>query len=311
MQIMENNGSSGQRKSRDTLYIFIIVTLLVSTAVMTWLWIDQKSKVEFILVEIGNLDSEKMALDAELKDLLEDYNRLETDNEQITTELQEKRVRITELMEEVKKHKGDAWTLYKLRKEAATLRSIMKGYVHTIDSLNTLNIGLREDKVQITQELTEQKKKYNVLEQENVGLNEKVKIGSHLEAINIYAVAQRVKANGIHKPTTKAERTEKIKCCFTISANQLAETGKKDVYLRIIGPDGKVMALGQNDENMFEFHNVKGLYSVKKQVIYDGVELDVCLYWEVDKENPVKPGEYIVEAYSDALEIGTVKFELK
>ena len=29
-----------------------------------------------------------------------------------------------------------------LKKEAETLRGIMKGYIHTIDSLNTLNINL-------------------------------------------------------------------------------------------------------------------------------------------------------------------------
>ena len=36
-----------------------------------------------------------------------------------------------------KKSKKDWRQIYKLKKEAETLRGIMKGYIHTIDSLNT------------------------------------------------------------------------------------------------------------------------------------------------------------------------------
>jgi hypothetical protein len=60
---------------------------------------------------------------------------------------------------------------------------------------------------------------------------------------------------------------------------------------------------------MFEFDGVRGLYSVKKEIIYENKELDVCLYWVVDEE--LSPGKYVVYAYAENHEIGVTEFTLK
>ncbi len=300
-----------RKSSKQRIQTIVIVLLVLICCMLSGLLIREKHKVKTILVEVADINKEKNNLDADLKDLMNDYNNLQTDNEEIKTELEEKKQRIQELMVEAEKHKNDSWVIYKLKKEAATLRKVMKGFVHTIDSLNTLNVQLRDEKEQIHKELVVEKEKTTTLEKEKSGLTEKVRIGARLKALNIYALAQYVKSNGIHKKTTKASKTEKIKCCFTISSNQLAETGPKEIYLRIIDPAGKVLCINEDETNMFDFNGVKGLYSVKKQIIYDGVEMDVCLYWEVLKDQTVLSGEYIVEAYADEMDIGKVKFTLK
>lgn len=303
--------SEREKKQGKAIYIALIILLAVACGVLSWLLVRERSRVQTILVEVADINAEKDDLDVELKDLMDDYSNLKTDNQEIQAKLEEKKQRIQELMVEAEKHKNDAWVIYKLKKEASTLRKIMKGYVHTIDSLNTLNIQLRTEKEQINTELLAEKEKTSSLEKEKTNLKEKVKIGARLEAQNIYAVAQYVKSNGIHKKTTKAKKADKLKSCFTVSANQLAETGAKDVYLRIIDPAGKVLCLNEDESNMFDFNGVKGLYSVKKQIIYDGIELDVCLYWDVLKDHPLIPGDYIVAAYADGMEIGKVTITLR
>lgn len=306
---MEETTHKEEKKSKNTLYLIIIGILTVLCAVLTWQFFEQKGRVEFITVEMGNIDAEKEALDAELVDMLAQYETMETENQEIKAEMEEQKAKIQELMVESALNKDNAYIIYKLRKETKTLRQIMKDFVNTIDSLNTLNIVLREEKAEIKKELGEQKEKYTELKGEAGVLADKVKIGQRLKAVNIVAMAQRVKSNGIHRETTKADRADKIKCCFTISKNQIAETGKKDIYLRIITPDGKVLAEHSDESNMFNFNGVKGLYSVKKQIFYDNIEQDLCLYWEVKDKLP--KGEYIVEAYADEADIGKARFELK
>ena len=136
-----------------------------------------------------------------------------------------------------------------------------------------------------------------------------MKIGQKLQAVFIEAYGQLVKGNTVHKRTDKAKKTDKIKCCFTIGANELTKPGNKDVFLRIIDPSGKVLTPKEDKANMFEFDGVRGLYSVKKEVMYENKDVDVCMYWEVLEE--LSSGKYIVYAYTDGHEIGVTEFTLK
>ena len=113
----------------------------------------------------------------------------------------------------------------------------------------------------------------------------------------------------VPKSPIKAIKTDKIKCCFTIGANELTKPGNKDVFLRIIDPSGKVLTPKEDKANMFEFDGVRGLYSVKKEVMYENKDVDVCMYWEVLEE--LSSGKYIVYAYTDGHEIGVTEFTLK
>ena len=60
--------------------------------------------------------------------------------------INQQREKINNLISKVEKLNGKSkrdWRkIFSLKKEAETLRGIMKGYIHTIDSLNTLNINL-------------------------------------------------------------------------------------------------------------------------------------------------------------------------
>jgi hypothetical protein len=122
-------------------------------------------------------------------------------------------------------------------------------------------------------------------------------------------MGQRVKRNNIHKETNRASSTEKIKACFTIDDNEVTEPGKKMVYLRIMTPEGTVLAERSDNSNTFLQDGMKVLYSVKKEVNYENQELDLCMYWDV--VNMLSPGEYFIKAYVEGYEIGSTSLVLK
>lgn len=298
---------SRQSSGKGFLYI-IIVLLFLSNALVAWLYFQEKENFNVAIEEKGILDDQKAELEAELEDMYAQYNDMKTSNDTLNAQLQEEQEKIKELLE---KAKNNNWTIYKLRKETKTLRKIMKGYLHTIDSLNTANIQLQAEKQQVTQKLNSEKKKNTQLSEANTELSEKVKIGERLQALDLFAGALKQRRNNTHRETDRAKRTDMLKSCLTLEKNELTPKGKKWVYARIIGPDGKVVCLEESEDNMFEFQGVKGLYSVKKQIDYQREETDVCLYWYFEEEFEVLEGDYEVYMYCDDYELGKTSFNLR
>ncbi len=296
--------SEKQERSNKVLIAILTLSILANVGLMIMLF-DEKGKNEQLTGENVEITTEKNELELELNDMLLQYDSLSSDNDTLNAQLLSERARVEELIQKVK---SGNWTIYKLKKETESLRKIMKGFVHTIDSLNTANIELMAENKNIKGELGKERDKSNLLESEKSKLAEKVKIGEKLQAVFIESYGQKVKNNNIHKRTERAKAVEKIKTCITVGENDLAKAGKKMVYVRIIGPSGKVLTLSEDKANMFEFDGIRGLYSVKKEINYENKEIDVCLYWDVKTE--VTSGKYIVYAYADNHEVGITEFIL-
>ena len=173
-----------------------------------------------------------------LKLLLFSYDSLEQNNSVAIDSINTQREKINNLMQEVdkldKKSKRDWRKIYKLKKEAETLRNIMKGYIHTIDSLNTLNINLSNDLTEKTQKLSNVSKQNKKIIKQNEALQKQVAIGAVLQINNVLSSGIRIRSSGAQSETTRASKTNMIKTCFSIIENKLAQAGDKEIYIRIL-----------------------------------------------------------------------------
>ncbi len=288
------------------ILIALLIIVIIVGIYLAFVNMEQKKQLSELHVLKEQVELEKKDIMKNLEMLSLGYDSLMTDNDSVNAELEKEKMRVEELL---KKVKSNDWEIYKLKKEASTLREIMKGYVRTIDSLNTLNIELTAENIKYRTQLSEQQEVNQDLSRQNEELAGKVKIGAALKARNIFSVAQFVKKNKTHKETRKASKAQKIKTCFTLEKNPITEPGKKVLYLRIVSPTGQVLADKADDRHMFEFEGNKGLFSVRKIINYDNKEVDVCMYWDVNTE--LVPGVYNVSLYSDGILAGSTSFELK
>ena len=297
---------SSQKKPISAILILLLVAVAGFAAYMAY----NNQQLNKQLTDLGYLkqevEDEKNRVIDELEGMTGQYDSLAVTNDSMNVELMAQREKVEEL---ITKAKNNEWTIYKLRKEAGTLREIMKGYVRTIDSLNTLNVELRAENAQVTRKLSETESKNTALRDANEQLSEKVKLGAKLKALDMVAYGQRVKRNGVHRETDRSDKVEKIKVCFTLDKNEVAETGNKNIFVRIIAPSGQVLAERSDDGHMFNFEGSRGLYSIKKLVNYEKQELDLCMYFE-DTKN-LQSGDYMVDAFADQMKIGSTKFTLK
>lgn len=306
---MENENKETGKKAKSNIQALILLILLLLIGGLAGYFFTENKKLEAQLIDCesksAEITDEKTQVMGELEAMLVKYDTLSAENEGMREKLIEEQAKIEKLIQEAK---NKNWTIAKLKKETATLRNIMQGYVQTIDSLNTLTINLREEKAVIKKELGKEVSKNNTLAKENEGLANKVKIGQRLEAMDISVLAQRIKSNNVHRETTKASKTNKIKICFTLDKNEIAEAGKRTLYVRIIAPDATVLPVEEGD-GKFKFSGATGYYSLKREIEYNTQEQDFCFYYDVIGTIPV--GKYICEIYEGESNIGKATLQLK
>lgn len=287
----------------------VIVLLMISNVVTIWLWKTSKQEIIREKIVTEQVIVERDNVKADLLLLQKDFEDLQGKDAAMQQDIEEKKERIAELIKQAEKHKGDAYIISQLRKETETLRSIMKGYVRTIDSLNTLNIELVKEKKTVLKQLDYEKEKQTTLIREKDELKTTIAKGSVLSCFNITAKAVSYKKSGKKEAeTTKARKTDKIKVSFTLGENKIAKPGEKTVYIRILTPDGKEMAKNYDENYKFSFDKNSGYFAGKETLNYANVEISGVTYCEGQGE--YVPGKYLVEVACDGVVIGSTSFKL-
>ena len=173
-----------------------------------------------------------------LSDLMQDFDDLQLSNDTLSLQMGIERQRADSLMQRLKQERS--WSLAKIKqyeKEVGTLRTIMRGYLHQIDSLNTLNKKLIDENVSYRKEITTAQMRAEMAEEKAQELNNKVRQGSVINARGIRMVA----LNARSKEVSRIKNAERLRVDFTLTANALATPGEKTIYVRITSPDGYVL----------------------------------------------------------------------
>ena len=301
----------------------VIILLLAGIGVMTFLWSSTKSELsesheqmlamEAMLSEYSGEVTKDLTSD--LKNMLETYNALEAkakeqgnQNSEQAAEIEAQKTQIKELLEKVEKGKWTASELAKMRRENETLRGIMKGYVHQIDSLNTLNLRLTSDLDETRTVLTTTTSERDTYKQDAEESKARVKEGSKLQAYGFSSGALRSKLNNTTTETDKAKNAVQIRSSFSIGANPIAEKGNKSVYMQITKPDGTIFQ--SRTSNVVTTTQGSIAYSDKKDVDYTGEAVSLAIYYDLRGEDAQK-GNYSVKIYCDGNLIGKDSFTLK
>src|SRR3984893_8425430 len=119
-----------------------------------------------------------------------------------------------------------------------------------VERLSSDNQSLNQDKVVFTQEkgkLTDDLSTSMVAKQD---LEKKVDIASTLNASNIVITPLNVRSSGKEKVTSTAKRVNKLVISFDVN-NRIAQPGTTDVYVCIMGPDGKNITSSATETGTF------------------------------------------------------------
>lgn len=199
--------------------------------------------------------------------------------------------------------------LAQLRQENKGLKNLRTKYLSQIDSLISANEKLLVENSGLKTDLRAASERTEKLIDENAKLYSKVNVATALKAESIVAEGIRARNSGREVSTNRARNTEKLKVCFNIMANEVAEPGDKEIYLRIIGPDGATLYIESEGSGKMMFQGTEQLYSTKGLVDYTSKETAACIAF--NKGSAFQEGKYKVELYNNGSIMGTSEFELR
>ncbi len=286
-----------KEKQLRNLVIGMAVVAVILAAVLAWIWIDRNKL-------IGNLSEEKDMLTVQMVQLKTDYEGLSSNNDSLNVQLTREREKVDQLIERVKSTEAtNRSRLRQYEQELGTLRSIMRGYIVQIDSLNTLNISLRKDAAVARDEVKETQQKYKELQSTTDEYAKQVQIGAILKGRGISLVA----ITSSNKDTDRSSRTVKLKTCLNLVENTLAAKGPRRVYIRVKGPDGILMTGAQ--QQIFNVAGEQMIYSAVREVDYQGSELELCIFFTNNR--PFVKGVYNVDVYTEEGKLGSTDLLLR
>ncbi|MDH6305121.1 outer membrane murein-binding lipoprotein Lpp [Parabacteroides sp. PF5-5] len=284
------------------LIVAIIVLLLVIGGAAYYIY-HQKQQMSDL---VQTFDLEKESLEDEFNELSLQYEgyKFSVNNDSLLALLSTEQAKVQRLMEELRTVKTtNARRISELKKELETLRKIMRNYVIQIDSLNQANQQLTKEKEQAVRRYQQASSSAAQLTKELEKQTERVTLASRLDATGITVTP----INGRGKEVKKIKQMEQFAVNFRIVKNITAPVGEKTIYIRLKKPDDDILV--KSRANVFAFEGKEINYSMKKMVEYDGEELPVTMYWNI--EEFLSPGTYRVDIFADGNLIGQKKFDLE
>ncbi|MBR6120976.1 MAG: hypothetical protein IKQ05_01110 [Prevotella sp.] len=281
-----------------------VLAILALAGIAVWLFmgLQEQRQVNQEMQELAELDKQEMENEYERFTLQYSEMMTQINNDSIVAQLTQEQLRTQQLLEELKQVKAsDAREIARLKKELATVREVLRSYIRQVDSLNQVNLALRDENSQIRSELEETNRTAQVLQTEKASLSEKVAIAAQLDATNIVMTP----LNKRNKAAKKMKDCKQIQVSFNIARNVTATNGTRTVYVRIQTPNGTVL----NGGGTFAYENRQLEYSMRKSIEYTGEETQVTTFWNVNEF--LDGGDYRVSIFVDGNMIGSRTFSVK
>jgi uncharacterized phage infection (PIP) family protein YhgE len=169
--------------------------------------------------------------------------------------------------------------------------------------LTNSNTALKQDKETLSKDLAATNEVKQTLEK-------KVEIASTLNASNIVITPVNIKSNGKEKVSTTAKRVDKFLVSFDVD-NRIIQTGTTDVYVVVLGPDGKaIKAINTGAETFTTRDEVAMPYTAKMPVALETAKKKNIEFAFVPGSDFVQ-GSYTVQIYQNGFLIGQGTRELK
>ncbi|GAB7089148.1 hypothetical protein [Marinifilum fragile] len=290
-----------ENEKKDKIYKGVLIGLgIVLVVVAVMYYSEHRENKRYI----GEITLEKLSLQNELELLSADYDSLQTSNDTLNVQLKMEQEKISELLERMKVFRNNSYAeINKYKRELGTLKEVLRDYIVQIDSLNTRNQLLTAENQRVKKQIDWVKERNQKLEESTENMKEVISKAAALDVAGLACYPINKKG----KTVKKISKTVKLKTSFTLRKNITASTGAKEIFVRLTRPDEVVLGNPQN--LLFDFENTKLVYSAKREIDYEGDELEVAIFW--DNDGSLIEGEYKIDVFAEGNHIGNAKFILK
>ena len=253
---------------------------------------------------VNQLEGEKAELAQQMVALQEDFSALSSDYENINHQLDTSREQVAMLIEKLNKTQPtNRAKIRQYEKELGTLRTIMKGYIVQIDSLNTLNKRLTADAAAARREAAESRRANEELSAQVENLSTQVSAGKVLRA-------RAISLAGYYSNDKQGDRHSRVRYMIanlSLVENSLADRGPVRVFVRVKDPEGVLLMNNESVEFMVKDQVLQATAS--REVDYEGSEVDMSIY--INDTGEFLKGVYTLEVYTEQSLLGRAECMLR
>jgi len=292
--------TQSNNNNRAKILIGLLVVLLVSLAGYTYTLIQQNKETVLFL------EADKAEVQKELEALVVSYNEILQDNKLKDKDLIAARDRIIVLLDSVKDYKANLSIITRYKAQVKGLKNERTQLFKRADSLLVVTQRLAVEKDSTTAVLIKTIKVVDSVTTANTQLFNSLEKGALIGISNLDATAIIVRKGGKIKETKRATRADKIRVCYTIAPNTLAQAGDRVLYVQVINPDNNIIG----DKSNITFGQDLLTYSKSESVFYENQALDVCAIVGTKGQDVLK-GLYTINIFDAQRQIGSTTLMLK
>ena len=292
--------TQSSNNNRAKILIGLLVVLLVSLAGYTYTLIQQNKETVLFL------EADKAEVQKELEAIVVSYNEILQDNKLKDNELIAARDRIVVLLDSVKNYKANLSIINRYKAQVRGLKNERTQLFKRADSLLIVTQRLAIEKDSTTAVLNKTIKVVDSVTTANTQLFNSLEKGALIGITNLDATAIIVRKGGKIKQTKRASRADKIRVCYTIAPNTLAQAGDRVLYVQVINPDNNIIG----DKSNITFGQDLLTYSKSESVFYENQALDVCAIIGTTGQDVLK-GLYTINIFDAQRQIGSTTLMLK
>jgi cell division protein FtsB len=292
--------TQSSNNNRANILIGLLLVLLVSLAGYTYTLIQQNKETVLFL------EADKAELQKELEALVVSYNEILQDNNLKDKDLLAARDRVIALLDSVKDYKANLSIITRYKAQVRGLKNERTQLFKRADSLLVVTQRLAIEKDSTTAVLIKTIKVVDSVTTANTQLFNSLEKGALIGISNLDATAIIVRKGGKIKQTKRASRADKIRVCYTIAPNTLAQAGDRVLYVQVINPDNNIIG----DKSNITFGQDLLTYSKSESVFYENQALDVCAIIGTTGQDVLK-GLYTINIFDAQRQIGSTTLILK
>ena len=290
-----------EKKNNTALKILtgILAVALIALSIYTIKFYNEEKENKAIL------QKEKGAIEDEPNDLIVKYDEAIKENEIMDQDLVNARDRISKLLDSVKDNEANLVLISRYRREIGNLKAEKERLFRVVDSLSSQNQRLTTSLDSTSVALQERTRISDSLQTTNQSLSTKVDKAARLKVTNLKGEGVIVRNSGKIVPNDNNRRVDQVRTCFTITNNDLAEAGEKNMYVQVYNPENELVG----EQIVVQHDGGPMVYSATSKVYYENEELDVCILAKASEDKLIE-GTYKVYVYNDNILLGTASFTL-
>ncbi|XZF14351.1 hypothetical protein ACTHGU_21425 [Chitinophagaceae bacterium MMS25-I14] len=310
--VTQSNQPNGPKPGKNNNLILGVVIAVLAAAII-YLLIDRNKLThqnQMVSAQVDSVSLDRNSIKTEYDAALARLDDLVSKNTALNGEINDKNGEIAKMKAELQgimsKSNATKSDLARARTLISELNGKVKGYEERIAELEGENKNLSDANTNLTKER-------DSTVTDNIALKQKVREGAVLHVSNIRMVPIDLRRGGKkEKETGKARRVDLMRIYFDIDENRIAESGPKDLYLRITGPDGNLLSNAAYGSGITTTADGASLnYTLQKQIQLQQNQpvKDVTIDWHQDSD--YQKGTYAIEIYNDGYKVGSGSVTLK